>query len=593
MTSLFKKITIKRKKKITFLLKRFAVILTSTLLVIVSLLSSYLIVYQNKIYPNTYLAGVNISGNKLESATSSVAQKVQPPQDITLIYQDKNFVIKLSNIDFSFDYSESVMRAYQYTRSGNVFYDFEKRVGLLFKPKVFGLDIKYDDDKLSQILSEISKQISIEGVDPSVTKTDGGVSINKGSLGLVVDQKRLKENIVNSLSFNQASQIEIPINNIGISLTDSELKNYKSQVEKYLGKSLLLKFEYTNMSLKDTDIFDLINPRGGLSDKDFADLLTRVDLKFERSAQNPKFVFENGKVTEFQPALSGIKVDNGTLKDLIIDKLNILATTDKDVIEIDIPVIKTLPEISTDKVNNLGIKELIGRGTSTYFHSIPGRIHNVALAANRINGTLVKPGETFSFNTALGDVSAFTGYQQAYIISQGKTILGDGGGVCQVSSTLFRAVLNAGLPVVERQAHAYRVGYYEQGSPPGFDATVFSPSPDFRFTNDTANHILIEAIADTKNYSLIFELYGTSDGRIASVSKPVTSNVSAPPPDIYQDDPTLPTGVVRQIDYKAWGAKVSFNYSVTRNGEEIYKKTFISNYKPWAAVYLKGTGPAN
>ena len=215
------------------------------------------------------------------------------------------------------------------------------------------------------------------------------------------------------------------------------------------------------------------------------------------------------------------------------------------------------------------------------------------MAASRINGTLVKPGETFSFNNALGDVSQFTGYRQAYIISGGKTILGDGGGVCQVSTTLFRALLNGGLPINERTAHAYRVGYYEQNSPPGLDATVYGPTPDLKFTNDTPGHILITAKADSKNLSLVFELYGTSDGRKSTISNPVVSNITPALPTVYQDDPTLPMGKTKQIDYAAAGARVTFNYSVERNGENIYKKTFVSNYRPWAAVYLKGTGPEN
>lgn len=300
----------------------------------------------------------------------------------------------------------------------------------------------------------------------------------------------------------------------------------------------------------------------------------------------------SGEGTKFKPALPGIKVEKGVLEDLIIQKLTELELGNEKNITFDMPVTKVDPETDTGDINDFGIKELIGRGTSTYFHSIPGRVHNVTLASQRINGTLVKPGETFSFNNALGDVSAFTGYQQAYIIKDGKTILGDGGGVCQVSTTLFRALLNAGLPITERQAHAYRVGYYEQDSPPGLDATVFSPSPDLKFINDTGHYILIEAKADSKNYSLVFELYGTKDGRVSSISKPVVTNITAPPPDVYQDDPTLPVGTIKQVDYKAWGAKTTFHYVVTKDGSEIINKTFISNYKPWAAVYLRGTGPA-
>jgi len=136
------------------------------------------------------------------------------------------------------------------------------------------------------------------------------------------------------------------------------------------------------------------------------------------------------------------------------------------------------------------------------------------------------------------------------------------------------------------------VGYYEQDSAPGFDATIYAPSPDLKINNDTPGHILVQTSVDTKTSTLVFEIYGTKDGRVASVTKPVVSAQVAPPEDLYVDDPTLPAGTVKQIDYKAWGAKVSFNYLVTRNGEEIYKKTFVSNYRPWQAVYLRGTAPA-
>lgn len=311
--------------------------------------------------------------------------------------------------------------------------------------------------------------------------------------------------------------------------------------------------------------------------------ISKITSEIDRDPIEAKFTFNNKKVIEFQASSNGLKVNTEETKRNIIEgKLSF-----------EIPTTIIYPNITTDKINNLGIKELIGRGTSTYFHSIPGRIFNVNLATSRINGTLVKPGDTFSFNQTLGDVSKFTGYQQAYIISEGHTVLGDGGGVCQVSTTLFRAVLNAGLPVTERASHAYRVGYYEQNSPPGFDATVYSPSPDFKFKNDTQEYILIEAKNDPKNYSLAFELYGTNDGRAVTISKPIVSNVIPSLPTVYQDDPTLPAGTLKQTDFAAAGAKVEFTYKVERNGETIYSKKFTSNYQPWAAVYLRGTGSAN
>lgn len=569
-----------------------AIWLMVLVLILIAGTLSYLIAYNGKIYPNVSVAGINVSGNTAEGASLILSQNITVPSELILIYQDQTYKINTKDISVYFDFPASASKAYKFTRSGNFFYDIQNRVKLFFSPEDFSLVVNIDKDRLAKITSIIAGQISIDPVNPSVTKTGSTIVVNKGLAGREVDQNELVVRITQSLSQNQDGQILIPVNNIDNTLNDAQSKDLSRRAEKFLGKSLALKFEYNEIILQDSDIFKLLDPHGGYKDSAITTTIEKTVPSVERDPQNPKFVFANGKVTEFQPALDGIKIDKAAFKTSLTEKLTELEESDKKILSLDIPVVKAPPEVETGKVNDFGIKELIGRGTSIYFHSIPGRVHNIALAASRINGTLVKPGETFSFNNTLGDVSAFTGYQQAYIISEGKTILGDGGGVCQVSTTLFRALLNAGLPIVERQAHAYRVGYYEQDSPPGFDATVYSPSPDLKFINDTDNYILIEASADTKNYSLVFELYGTADGRTVSISKPVTTNVTAPPEDLYQDDPTLPAGTIRQVDYKAWGARVSFNYIVTKGGREIINKTFISNYKPWQAIYLRGTGPA-
>jgi vancomycin resistance protein YoaR len=167
--------------------------------------------------------------------------------------------------------------------------------------------------------------------------------------------------------------------------------------------------------------------------------------------------------------------------------------------------------------------------------------------------------------------------------------LGDGGGVCQVSTTFFRAALNAGLPIVERRSHSYRVAYYEQGFSPGLDATVFDPTTDLKIKNDTDNYILIQTIFNEKESRLTFDLYGTNDGRISTVGKSVIKSSTPPPEDLYIDDPTLKIGVVKQIDYKAWGAKVYFNYKVEKDGVILFEKIFYSNYQPWQAKFLRGT----
>lgn len=305
---------------------------------------------------------------------------------------------------------------------------------------------------------------------------------------------------------------------------------------------------------------------------------------------DPLFEFEKNKVKAFRLGKSGQVLNFDETVKIIDEKIKQLALEPTNTLTIELPVTILEPKVAAKEETDLGITALLGSGYSLFSGSIAGRIHNVALASGILHGQLIAPDETFSFNKSVGDISAATGYKPAYVIKQGRTVLDDGGGVCQVSTTLFRAALNSGLPIVERAAHSYRVGYYEQGNfKPGVDATVFSPSTDFRFKNDTGHYILIQTKFLPAESKLIFELYGTSDGRKSEVFNFKLWDQKSPPPQLYQDDPTLPNGTEKQVDWPAWGAKASFDYKVTRGNEIIFQKTFTSNYLPWQAVYLRGT----
>ncbi len=322
------------------------------------------------------------------------------------------------------------------------------------------------------------------------------------------------------------------------------------------------------------------------------DTFDRMAAEIDIPVQEALFQFENGRVTDFRQSRDGRMLDRESAMEKFTTAVRSLPHAPQYHIVINLPVIAVKPRITTEEVNDFGIKELIGRGYSEFQGSIPGRIHNVALAASRINGVLIPPGTTFSFNETVGDISAATGYQSAYIIKDGRTVLGDGGGVCQVSSTLFRAALATGLPIVERNAHAYRVHYYEDGGfKAGLDATVFSPSVDLKFTNDTPGHILIQTKIDTKKLTLAFEFYGTNDGRSSQILNHVVYGETPPPPPLYQDDPTLAPGVTKQVDFAAWGAKAKFDYKVTRGNEVLQDTTFYSVFRPWQAVFLRGPAP--
>ncbi len=318
------------------------------------------------------------------------------------------------------------------------------------------------------------------------------------------------------------------------------------------------------------------------------DALSRLIDQYEKPPINAKFQFEKGKVTVFEHEENGLHIESAKALQMVDDYIQSLIDTPiSKTIAIQSTVIK--PTVTLSQTNTYGIEELVAEGVSDYTHSIPQRIHNLLLGTSKFNGVLIPKGATFSFNETVGDISSSTGYQPAYIIKDGKTVLGDGGGICQVSTTLFRAVLLAGLPIVEYHSHAYRVGYYENDAKPGLDATVFGPSVDFKFLNNTPASILIQTSADEENNKLSFKLYGKKDGRIVELSTPILSDYTSAPEPQFQDDPTLKKGVVRQVDFAAPGGRSRYSYKVTLGKEVMFEKDFNIWYRPWRAVFLVGT----
>jgi vancomycin resistance protein YoaR len=546
-----------------------------------------------KIFPGIKISEIKVGGQTPEKAEETLKKNLQIPDKLTISYKEEEFNINLSEIEHRIDYSSSIYSAYKRYRTGNVLYDTLGRLRLFRNPVNIGITYDINENLLDEHLSVIAGQIETQPVEPSLLLENGEVKVDRGNLGTRVNLKSLKANIHQRLSLLDREILVIDTSQVGKVLEDSEVVAFKEMGSSIVGKSLTLEYDLFKKTLNDEDIFELLELENTIKSSGYDILVKEIKEEIEREPQNSVLTFEEGRVFEFIPSKDGIKLDSGSFTDELTIAVKKLINTETQDFAIGIPVITIAPDIKTEDVNDLGIKELIGRGTSRFSGSISSRIHNIGVASAKFSGQLIKPDQVISFNNILGDVSSFTGYKQAYIIKDGKTMLGDGGGVCQVSTTLFRAVLDTGLPIVERRAHSYRVGYYEQDSPVGLDATVYAPTTDFKFKNDTGNHILIQTEFIPERALLIFEVYGTSDGRVASTTKPVVSSVTAPPEDLYIDDPTLPSGVVKQIDYKAWGAKAYFTYTVEREGEVIFEKTYYSNYQPWQAKFLRGTAPVN
>ena len=254
---------------------------------------------------------------------------------------------------------------------------------------------------------------------------------------------------------------------------------------------------------------------------------------------------------------------------------------------------------STATAQDLGITQLVSAQTSYFYGSSAERMQNIEAAASQFHGILVAPGETFSMGEHMGDVSLENGFAEALIIYGGRTIKGVGGGVCQVSTTLFRTVFNAGFPVVERIPHAYRVGYYEQtpagGNDPslaGMDATVYFPLVDFKFTNDTPYWLLMETYFNSAG-SLTWKFYSTSDGRTVTWDTTGVTNVVPAPPPAFEENPELRKNEMKQVDWAANGADVTVTRTVMRDGGVLFQDDFTTHYQPWQAICQYGPDSKN
>ena len=243
----------------------------------------------------------------------------------------------------------------------------------------------------------------------------------------------------------------------------------------------------------------------------------------------------------------------------------------------------------------LGIIELIGTATTPLTGSPQNRRYNIANGAKFLTGILIPPNEEFSTLKSLGTIDNSTGYLPELVIKGDRTIPEFGGGLCQVSTTLFRATLNAGLPITARQNHSYRVSYYEKDAAgntigPGLDATIYNPAPDFRFKNDTGHTVLIEGYVEGD--LITFNFYGTRDGRSSAIDGPHLLSSSPAGEPIYAETDTLEPGVTKQIERAHAGGSATATYTVTYPDGSENKQVFESYYRPWPARYLVGADPS-
>jgi len=318
--------------------------------------------------------------------------------------------------------------------------------------------------------------------------------------------------------------------------------------------------------------------------------LAAINEEISRTATNARFIFNDDtrQLEVIAPSSDGLQVDVETT----LARIGALAPDASRNVPLALTVI---PAEFNESVTaeQLGITELIASSTSYFAGSSDGRRNNVQIAASKFHGIIIKPGEIFSFNKWLGEVSEEEGYDESLIIFGNETIPDVGGGVCQVSTTAYRAAFFAGFPILERWAHAYRVGYYEQGGHPvGLDATIYSPDVDFKFVNDSPYHLLIETYINQNSSTLVYKFYSTGNGRIVEVEGPVITDKIEHGDPVYKEDADIKPGETKQVEWATDGLTSVITRIIKdeATGDIIERKEFKSKFLPWNAVYLVAPG---
>ncbi|MCC7165806.1 MAG: VanW family protein [Anaerolineae bacterium] len=418
---------------------------------------------------------------------------------------------------------------------------------------------------------------------------------------------------IKAFAANPGGEVMLPVQDLVPNAVDA--KQAQTQINAFLAAPLVLQFRERSWAIDQAALAQMLtlqpvsNADGSqsykavLNDAAIRAKVEQLAREINQSPRDARFHFTDGVLTPIVTSQEGRALDIDATTQAVALKFQqasasrrvqgnaspgetALNALRENTIELAVTVTK--PAVDVRDAANFGIKELVSSGTSQFRGSIPSRIVNINTAQKSFDGVVIPPGATFSFIKYLSEIVEANGYEDAYVIFGDRTVLGPGGGVCQVSTTMFRAAFFAGFPIAERWEHAYRVGYYEP--PKGLDAAVFVPSADLKFVNDTPNYILIESVADIPNLKLTFNFYGTKpNGREVRMTEPEVTNKVPHPPTKYIDDPNLPRGTTKQIDFAVDGEDVTLYREIYQDGQLVTRQKFFSRYEPWQAVYLRGT----
>jgi len=592
----------------TKLLKRYPRIRRNGLAILIgvgSLILLYLVyslAYFGRVYPNVYIGSSSFAGLKLTQVQNQLQQLIdqQPLEPITLLYQDRSHQILPADVEWAVDIETSAKSLIAVGRRGSFWRKAWEQLKAPLDREAILAVAKHDPDLLDAKITEIAETIDQRAVQASAKFINDKLVVEREQVGKRINRAEVLAEMMHQWGSFSAGTIILATEFEAPTVVLGSVEELEAEIETLSAATLTLKWPGNRKDLTTREIRQLIGfvgrkPGVGLADQgpsqqilsaEFTDeaikqYLGELAKSIDKPAKDPKLIIRDGVVAITQVSQEGRVVD------LTVSSLAILQALGlgNEPREVELTIKTQTPLVDEANLAALGIKERIGYGETSFAGSPQNRIHNIKNGVSILQSALIKPGQEFSTVGTLGAVDNTTGFLPELVIKENRTTPEFGGGLCQVSTTLFRSAINAGLKITERRNHSYRVGYYEP--PIGLDATIYLPRPDLKFLNDTPGHILIQG--RVVGSRVIFELWGTSDGRTSSTTTPVVSNIIEPGEPIYVETDTLPKGEQKQVEKPHAGATAVVTYTVTRDGQVINKQTFKSVYKVWPARFLVGT----
>jgi len=573
--------------------------------------------YQKLIYPGVSAYGAQLSGMTRDQAIAALAARYTYADQTIFTFRDGGKVWQKSAKDLgvAFDVEGTVDKAFEVGRGSGLITNLLAQGNAWLNGAAIQPVVVFDQSKAVTVLDQIGGEINRPVLEATLLLRGTNVTTTAGQIGRQLDAGATLAK-VRDIVLNMSTGGEIPliIHETAPRLLSAE--EPAAQVRAAIASSIQVfipsadqkdpgpweatpDFLASLLSIKRVDADTGTHYEISTNMEALRAFLNKLAPTLRVDAQSARFVFNDTTrdIDVIQDSVNGRDID---LDATIEGFSSTLFRKENRRVPI---VFKTVvpPVNSNSKAKDLGITEKVVESTTYFYGSTPERRTNIQVAASRFHGLVIAPGEEFSFNKYLGDVSPETGFETGLVIFGDRTIQGVGGGVCQVSTTIFQAAFFAGFPIKERYAHGYRVGYYESGKATangqnfrggvGLDATVYSPLIDLKWVNDTPYYLLMEAYFQASQQSLTFKFYSTGTGRSVSVTSAKLSNPVAAGSPKYTESATMQPGQTRQIDYAVDGVDVHV-FRTVKQGDKtlIDNEDIYSHYLPWSAQYLVAPG---